>query len=89
MAKRISSDILTGFEHAKGNWCEAPQEALAALAAAMRQPPRTAKHCSLWRSADQPAVVTEPGVVKIARRYIALPNQARARFPYLPPRSIF
>jgi hypothetical protein len=43
MAKRISSDILTGFEDATGNWCEAPQETLAALAPAMGQPPRTAK----------------------------------------------
>jgi 4-alpha-glucanotransferase len=43
VAKRISSDILTGFEDATGNWREAPQETLAALAAAMGQPPRNAK----------------------------------------------
>lgn len=43
MAKRISSDILAGFEDATGTWCEAPQETLAALAAAMGQPPRKAK----------------------------------------------
>ena len=43
MARRVSSDILRGFEDALGNWREAPQETLAALAAAMGQPPRKAK----------------------------------------------
>jgi hypothetical protein len=68
MAKRISSDILTGFEDATGNWCEAPQETLAALAPAMGQPPRTAKGLLIVAQRDQPAVLTEPVVVKIAAK---------------------
>ncbi len=70
MTKRISSDILTGFEDALGNWREAPQETLAALAAAMGQPPRKAKQSvivvrrGLRRPLRHPAQVTlEDGAV--------------------------
>jgi 4-alpha-glucanotransferase len=46
MAKRTNPDIFTRFEDALGNWRQAPQETVAALEAAMGQPPREA-HASV------------------------------------------
>jgi hypothetical protein len=84
MAKRISSDILTGFEDATGNWCEAPQETLAALAPAMGQPPRTAKGLLIVAQRDQPAVLTEPVVVKIAAKDTLLCHPSSRQIPVSP-----
>ena len=43
MARRVSSDILTGFEDALGNWREAPPETIVGITSAMGRPPPAAK----------------------------------------------
>lgn len=43
MARRVSSDILRGFEDALGNWREAPPETMVGISSAMGRPPPAAK----------------------------------------------
>jgi len=70
MARRVSSDILRGFEDALGKWREAPPETMVGITSAMGRPPPAAKaslmvvRCGSRRQLHHPAQLTlEDGAV--------------------------
>ena len=88
MARRLNSDILTQFEDGLGKWREAPQEAIAAIAAAMGKPPPEAKAAVMvvQRGQRRPLraaarITLEDGVVLCA--HDALPGDLPAGYHML------